>query len=56
VFHFDEPRCIVIPKGVRHFPMIVSAFRRPFVITDLLMAPTRAAAGTQTDFNYVAPA
>jgi hypothetical protein len=55
VFHFEEPRCILIPQGVRHFPMIVSAFRRPFVITDILMAPTRAAAGTQTDFTYVAP-
>jgi hypothetical protein len=55
VFHFEEPRCILIPQGVRHFPMIVSAFRRPFVITDILMAPTRTAAGTQTDFTYVAP-
>jgi hypothetical protein len=55
VFRFDEPRCIVVPRGVRHFPMIVSAFRRPFVIVDILTAPTRQAAGTETDFSYVSP-
>jgi hypothetical protein len=55
VFEFDEPRCIVIPPGVRHFPMIVTRFRRPFVVTDILMAPTRTAAGTETDFSYVTP-
>ncbi|WP_402468422.1 hypothetical protein [Isoptericola aurantiacus] len=55
VFHFEEPRCIVIPRGVRHFPMIVSGLRRPFVVTDVLTAPTRSAAGTETDFSFVAP-
>jgi hypothetical protein len=53
VFRFGEPRCIVIPKGVRHFPMIVTEFRRNFVIFDVLLAPTRQAAGTETDFSYV---
>jgi len=56
VFHFDAPRCIVIPRGVRHFPMIVTGWRRPFVITDILTAPTRTAAGTETDFSYETPA
>jgi hypothetical protein len=56
IFHFEEPRCIVIPRGVRHFPMVVTAFRRPFVITDILTAQTRTAAGTETDFSYVSPA
>jgi hypothetical protein len=53
VHHFDTPRCIVIPRGMRHFPMKVTEFRRPFVIVDLLTAPTRRAAGTATDFTYV---
>jgi hypothetical protein len=56
VFRFDVPRCIFIPRGVRHFPMIVTKFERPFVITDILTAPTRTAAGTETDFSYIAPA
>jgi hypothetical protein len=56
VFHFETPRCIVIPRGVRHFPMIVTGFKRPFVVTDILTAPTRTAAGTETDFSYVTPA
>jgi hypothetical protein len=56
VFRFDEPRCIVIPRGVRHFPMIVTGWRRPFMITDILTAPTRTAAGTETDFSFVTPA
>lgn len=55
VFHFDEPRAIVVPAGVRHFPMVVTGFRRPFTIVDILTAPTRTAAGTETDFSYVAP-
>ena len=54
VFEFDEPRCINIPKGVRHFPMYVTQFRRNFFITDILTAPTRQAAGTETDFSFVA--
>jgi hypothetical protein len=56
VFHFDEPRAIAIPRGVRHFPMIVTGLRRPFLITDILTAPTRQAAGTETDFSFVTPA
>jgi hypothetical protein len=53
VLRFDHPCAVAIPRGVRHFPMVVSAFRRPFVVVDMLMAPTRQAAGTQTDFSYV---
>jgi hypothetical protein len=56
VFHFGAPRCIVIPAGVRHFPMVVSQFRRPFIVMDVLVAPTRQAAQTETDFSYVTPA
>ena len=54
VFHFDEPRCIFVPKGVRHGPMYITDFRRNLVIFDLLTAPTRSAAGTENDFTYVA--
>ena len=54
VFEFDQPRCIFIPKGVRHGPLYVTRFRRNFVIMDILTAPTRLAAGTDNDFDYVA--
>ena len=54
VFRFNEPRAIFIPKGVRHGPLYVTEFRRNFMIMDLLTAPTRTAAGTETDFSYVA--
>src|SRR6516165_5753315 len=53
-FEFDQPRCIFIPKGVRHGPLYVTRFRRNFVIMDILTAPTRLAAGTDNDFDYVA--
>jgi len=53
VFEFDEPRCIFIPRGVRHYPLYVSEFRRKFLIFDILTAPTRQAAGTESDFSYV---
>jgi hypothetical protein len=54
VFGFDEPRCIFIPKGVRHGPLYVTNFHRNFIIFDILSAPTRIDAGTETDFSYVA--
>ena len=54
VFQFDEPKCIFIPKNVRHYPLYVSEFRRNFIILDILTAPTRQAAGTETDFSYIA--
>lgn len=53
-FEFDQPRCIFIPKGVRHGPLYVTNFRRNFMIMDILTAPTRKLAGTDNDFNYVA--
>ena len=54
VFEFEKPRCIFIPKGVRHGPLYVTNFRRNFIIVDILTAPTRLAAGTDNDFDYVA--
>ena len=56
VLHSDSPFSVHVPAGVRHYPMIVSGFRRPFVIVDILNSPTRAAAGTETDFSYETPA
>jgi hypothetical protein len=54
VFEFDQPRCIFIPKGVRHGPLYVTKFCRNFMIMDILTAPTRQLAGTDNDFDYVA--
>jgi hypothetical protein len=54
VFEFDEPRCVFVPKGVRHGPMYVTNFRRNLIVFDVLTAPTRQAAGTENDFSYAA--
>jgi hypothetical protein len=54
VFEFDEPRCVFIPKGVRHGPIYVTKFRRNLIIFAVLAAPTREAAGIVTDFDYIA--
>ena len=54
VFEFDEPRCVFIPKGVRHGPIYVSQFRRNLIIFSDLAAPTREAADIVTDFDYIA--
>lgn len=54
VFEFDEPRCVFIPKGVRHGPIYITKFRRNLIIFDVLVAPTRAAADIVTDFDYIA--
>jgi hypothetical protein len=54
VFEFDEPRCIFIPKGVRHGPMYITESRQNLIIIDILTAPTRTAAGTESDFSYFA--
>lgn len=52
VFTFESPRAIFVPKGVRHGPVFVSDFRRNLIIFSVLGAPTRDAAGIETDFDY----
>ena len=32
VFHFEEPRTIFVPSGVRHGPIYITKFRRPLVM------------------------
>jgi hypothetical protein len=49
---FDEPRCVFIPRGLRHGPLFVNKFRRNFVVITVLTTPTREAAGIVADFNY----
>ena len=39
VFEFDEPRCVFIPKGVRHGPIYVTQFRRNVIIFSVLAVP-----------------
>jgi len=54
VLEFDQPRCVFIPKGLRHGPVFVSNFRRNLIIFTVLTTSTREAAGIVTDFDYVA--
>jgi hypothetical protein len=54
VFEFDEPRCVFVPKGVRHGPMYITGFRHNLIIVDILTAPSRKAAGTENDFSFIA--
>jgi hypothetical protein len=54
VFEFDEPRCVFIPKGVRHGPVYVTKFHRNFIVFDLHTAPNRVATDTIQDTEYVA--
>lgn len=54
IFEFDNPRCVFIPKGLRHGPVYVTQYRRNLVIFSILTTPTREAAGIVTDFAYKA--
>jgi len=54
VFEFDSPRCVYIPKGVRHGPIYITRFQRNLIMFVVLAAPTREAAGIVTDFEYIA--
>jgi hypothetical protein len=54
VFEFDEPRCVFVPRGVRHGPLYFTQFHRNFIIFDLITAPTRLAADQVTDFSFTA--
>jgi hypothetical protein len=54
VFEFDEPRCVFIPKGVRHGPLYVTKFRRNFIIFDIHTGPNRIAVDTVQDVTYIA--
>jgi hypothetical protein len=50
---FDEPRCVFIPRGLRHGPLFISKVRHPVVIVTILTTPSRDSAGIVTDFDYI---
>lgn len=54
VLEFDEPRCVYIPKGLRHGPVYITGHHRNLTVITVLTTPTREAAGIVTDFDYVA--
>jgi len=53
VFQFDEPRCIFVPKGVRHGPIYITKFRRLMLMFVVFTQPTKAACDIVNDWNYV---
>jgi hypothetical protein len=54
ILKFEHPRCVFIPRGLRHGPVFVRNFHRNLIIFSVLTAPTREAAGIVTDFDYIA--
>jgi hypothetical protein len=52
ILKFDKPRCVFIPRGLRHGPLFVNKFRRNVVIITILTTPSREAADIVTDFSY----
>jgi hypothetical protein len=53
VFEFDEPRCVFVPKGVRHGPIYITKFHRNLIITQVYSVPSREACDTINDFDYI---
>jgi hypothetical protein len=53
VFKFDEPRCIFIPKGVRHGPIYITQFRRNLIIYKIFTQPTHDACDIVNDWDYI---
>jgi hypothetical protein len=52
-FHFDEPRGIFVPKGVRHGPIYITKFRRNLTIFVVFTQPTKTACDIVNDWSYV---
>jgi hypothetical protein len=53
VFEFDEPRCIFVPKGVKHGPLYVTKFHRNFIIVDMFDVPDRNGCDSVDDYKFV---
>jgi hypothetical protein len=52
-FHFDEPRTIFVPKGVRHGPIYITKFRRPLVMVCVFTQNSKTACDITNDWDYV---
>jgi hypothetical protein len=53
VFHFDEPRAIFVPKGVRHGPIYITKFRRNLTMFCVFTQPSKEAADIVQCWDYV---
>jgi hypothetical protein len=53
VFEFDEPRCVYVPKGVRHGPIYITKFRRVVTMFVVFTQPTKLACDIVNDWEYV---
>jgi hypothetical protein len=53
VFHFDEPRAIFVPQGVRHGPVYITEFRRNLTMFVVFTVPSKQAAGIEQAWDYV---
>ncbi|MCD8104939.1 MAG: hypothetical protein LUF35_08060 [Lachnospiraceae bacterium] len=52
IFHFDEPRCIYVPQGVRFGPIKVSNFKQNVIMFDIIAAPSLKEGKVVPDFTY----
>jgi hypothetical protein len=53
VFHFDAPRAVFVPKGVRHGPIYITGFRRMLTMFVVLTQPSKQLADIVNDWDYV---
>ena len=52
VFHFDEPRTIFVPTGVRHGPIYITNFRRPLVMVCVFTQNSKQKCDIVNDWDY----
>jgi hypothetical protein len=53
VFHFDEPRCVFVPKGVRYGPIYITKFRRVLMLVNVYTVISKEAADIEDAWDYV---
>jgi hypothetical protein len=53
VFEFDEPRCVFVPKGVRHGPIYITKFRRNLTMFVVFTQPSKLLCGIENDWDYI---
>ena len=53
VFEFDQPKAILIPKGVRYGPIYITKFRRPLIVFNMYDVNTKEACKIEDDWDFV---
>ena len=53
VFVFDEPRSILIPKGLRYGPIYITKFRKPLFVINVYTVNSKAAAQIENAWDFV---